>query len=86
MRQRAASTFRIDRARFAGETVHTNNPLGGLGLNSGVHDAVRLADKREPIGRGEASDDALNLYDRKRRLTASCKDTPTSSSNWSRLA
>jgi len=67
--QRVASTFHVGRVLLAGDAAHINNPLGGLGLNCGVHDAVNLADKLGRIWRGEASDDALDLYDRQRRLT-----------------
>ena len=28
---------------LAGDAAHVNNPLGGLGLNFGIHDAIELA-------------------------------------------
>jgi 3-(3-hydroxy-phenyl)propionate hydroxylase len=44
--QRVAKKFRSGRAILAGDSAHVNSPIGGMGLNSGVHDAFNLADKR----------------------------------------
>jgi len=41
--QRVAPSFRVGRVLLAGDAAHVNNPLGGMGMNSGVHDAVALA-------------------------------------------
>ena len=38
--QRYAGSFRIGRILLAGDAAHVNNPLGGMGMNSGIHDAV----------------------------------------------
>jgi len=64
--QRVAARFRQGRAMLAGDSAHVNNPLGGLGLNSGIHDAVNLAGKLDAVLHG-ASDALLDLYDRQRR-------------------
>jgi 2-polyprenyl-6-methoxyphenol hydroxylase-like FAD-dependent oxidoreductase len=37
--QRVAATYRLGRVLLAGDAAHINNPLGGMGMNSGVHDA-----------------------------------------------
>jgi 3-(3-hydroxy-phenyl)propionate hydroxylase len=65
--QRVAKTFRIGRVLIAGDAAHLNNPMGGLGLNSGIHDAINLADKLGRVWRGEADDSLLDLYVRQRR-------------------
>lgn len=66
--QRVAVTFRKGRAMLAGDAAHVNNPLGGMGLNSGIHDAVNLADKLVRVLDG-ANNDLLDQYDRQRRQT-----------------
>lgn len=68
--QRVAQKFRGGRAILAGDSAHVNSPIGGMGLNSGVHDAFNLADKLVRILRGEGDDSLLDLYDRQRRHIA----------------
>jgi 3-(3-hydroxy-phenyl)propionate hydroxylase len=65
--QRVATEWRRGRVLLAGDAAHLNNPLGGFGLNSGIHDAVNLADKLARVWRGEADASALELYVRQRR-------------------
>jgi len=65
--QRVAQTFRVGRVLIAGDAAHLNNPMGGLGLNSGIHDAISLAEKLGRVWRNEADDDLLELYVRQRR-------------------
>jgi 3-(3-hydroxy-phenyl)propionate hydroxylase len=68
--QRVAKAFRKGRAILAGDSAHVNSPIGGMGLNSGVHDAFNLADKFARIWRGEDADAQLGLYERQRRHIA----------------
>jgi 3-(3-hydroxy-phenyl)propionate hydroxylase len=68
--QRVASTFVKGRVLLAGDAAHVNNPIGGLGLNSGVHDAINLSEKLVRVLRGEAADPLLARYDRQRRRAA----------------
>jgi 3-(3-hydroxy-phenyl)propionate hydroxylase len=68
--QRIAAAFRKGRAILAGDSAHVNSPIGGMGMNSGVHDAMNLGDKLLAIWRGEGDDDLLALYERQRRTIA----------------
>jgi 3-(3-hydroxy-phenyl)propionate hydroxylase len=65
--QRVASSFRQGRVLLAGDAAHINNPLGGFGLNSGIHDAVNLAEKLVGVIRRGDGVGLLDLYDRQRR-------------------
>jgi 3-(3-hydroxy-phenyl)propionate hydroxylase len=65
--QRVAASFRKGRVFLAGDAAHVNNPLGGLGLNFGIHDAVELTGLLGRVIRGEADSAVLDLYDRFRR-------------------
>ena len=65
--QRVAKDFRAGRVLLAGDAAHLNNPMGGFGLNSGIHDAINLADKLGQVWRHEADDGLLDLYVRQRR-------------------
>ena len=65
--QRVAASFGRGRVFLAGDAAHVNNPLGGLGLNFGIHDAVELAGLLGRVLRGEAPPAVLDQYDRQRR-------------------
>src|SRR5262245_51662495 len=47
--QRVAANFRKGRVLLAGDAAHVNNPIGGMGLNGGIQDAVNLCDKLAAI-------------------------------------
>ena len=68
--QRVAGNFRVGRIILAGDAAHVNNPIGGMGMNSGFQDGLNLADKLTQIWRGADADVLLDRYDRQRRLTA----------------
>ncbi len=65
--QRVAKHFTNGRMAIVGDAAHVNNPLGAMGLNGAVHDAVNLAEKLVPLWRGEAGREILDLYERQRR-------------------
>jgi 3-(3-hydroxy-phenyl)propionate hydroxylase len=66
--QRVARTYRGGRVLLAGDAAHLNNPLGGFGMNSGVHDVWNLTEKLIAIyAEGGDADSLLDLYDRQRR-------------------
>lgn len=65
--QRVAASFGAGRVFLAGDSAHVNNPLGGLGLNFGIHDAVELSALLGRVLRREALASILDQYDRFRR-------------------
>ena len=68
--QRVAETFHVGKAVLAGDSAHVNNPLGGMGMNGGIHDGWNIAKKLVSIWRGEGDDALLAQYDRQRRTMA----------------
>jgi 3-(3-hydroxy-phenyl)propionate hydroxylase len=66
-----AKTFRSGRILLAGDAAHLNNPLGGMGLNSAIHDSMNLAPRLIEIHRdtGADADALLDQYVRQRRQT-----------------
>ncbi|QBF31996.1 NAD(P)/FAD-dependent oxidoreductase [Thalassococcus sp. S3] len=69
--QRVAETYRVGRAAIAGDAAHINNPLGGMGMNGGIHDAVNLAHKLVRVIQDGADADAmLDHYSKQRRAIA----------------
>ena len=67
--QRVADTFRVGRVVLLGDAAHINNPSGGMGMNSGIHDAYNLAPKLAAVLGGE-SDSLLDEYSQERRQVA----------------
>ena len=66
--QRIAATFNKGRVLLAGDAAHVNNPVGGMGMNGGIHDAVNLADKLAAIlHEGAEAEPLLDRYTRQRR-------------------
>ena len=68
--QRVAGGFHVGRLLLAGDAAHVNNPVGGMGMNSGFQDGLNLADKLARTWNGAEPDALLDRYDRQRRLTA----------------
>ena len=66
--QRIAETYRNERVFLAGDAAHLNNPLGGMGMNGGVHDAFNLAEKLAAVIKG--GPDELDRYERQRKPVA----------------
>jgi 3-(3-hydroxy-phenyl)propionate hydroxylase len=65
--QRVAVRFRQGRVLLAGDAAHVNNPLGGFGLNSGIHDAISLGYALAKVVNGAEGEDALDRYNRQRQ-------------------
>ncbi|PPR11721.1 MAG: Para-nitrophenol 4-monooxygenase [Alphaproteobacteria bacterium MarineAlpha11_Bin1] len=68
--QRVAETYRKGRVFLAGDSAHINNPLGGMGMNGGIHDAINLSDKIVRVWNGEVSDGEFDKYNAQRRPIA----------------
>ena len=66
--QRVAKTFRLGRVLLAGDAAHINNPLGGMGMNGGIHDAMNLTARLADVWHGSSREIELSKYDRERRL------------------
>ncbi len=64
--QRVAKSFRAGRVFLAGDAAHVNNPLGGMGMNGGIHDAVNLTERLAAVIAG-APEAELDRYERQRR-------------------
>lgn len=66
--QRVAQSFREGRVCIIGDAAHLNNPLGGFGMNSGLHDAFNLCPKLVDIIKGNGNaDELLSEFDHIRR-------------------
>ncbi|UGV24217.1 FAD-dependent monooxygenase [Rhodopseudomonas boonkerdii] len=65
--QRVAANFRKGRSFLAGDAAHINNPLGGMGMNGGIHDALNLTSKLGAVINGKDSEAILADYDLQRR-------------------
>src|SRR3984885_8391872 len=66
--QRIAKAFRGGRAFLIGDAAHVNNPLGGMGMNGGIHDAINLTERLAEVWRGAKPDAELDRFDLQRRL------------------
>lgn len=54
--------YRVGRVFLAGDAAHVHSPAGGMGLNTGVQDAVNLAWKLTAAMRGWAPEGLLDTY------------------------
>ncbi|GAB3273701.1 FAD-dependent oxidoreductase [Kineosporia babensis] len=65
--QRVAATFAAGRVLIAGDAAHANNPLGGMGMNSGIHDAEAAVRVILAALSGADPDACAAAYDHARR-------------------
>ncbi|MEU7143264.1 NAD(P)/FAD-dependent oxidoreductase [Nocardia sp. NPDC046473] len=82
--QRVTDRFRHGRVLLMGDAAHVNNPLGGMGMNSGIHDAVQLASALADVIEG-GLDALLDDVAAHRRTVAVDHVQRTSHDNWNRL-
>jgi 3-(3-hydroxy-phenyl)propionate hydroxylase len=68
--QRVADKFSIERIFLAGDAAHLNNPLGGLGLNTGIHDCMNITKKIGDVWFARAEVNVFERYHRQRHQLA----------------
>ncbi len=68
--QRVAESYRKGRVFLAGDSAHINSPLGGMGMNGGLHDGISLAIKLVDVLKHGADPELLDAYERERRPIA----------------
>lgn len=66
---RVADRYRAGRLLLAGDAAHVHSPAGGQGMNTGIQDAVALADALEQVLAG-GPDSLLDRYGDDRRAVA----------------
>jgi len=65
--QRVATKFNYGRVFLTGDSAHLNNPLGGFGMNSGIHDAWNLCEKIVQCTQTSHDEELFDVFDRQRR-------------------
>ena len=83
LHQRCLARFCHGRTLFIGDAAHLNSPAGGMGMNSGIHDARSLADHLVPVINGD-DPSLLERYDRRRRTIAQEEVQRLSARNYAR--
>lgn len=66
LHHRLVSRFRAGRVFLAGDAAHIHSPAGGQGMNTGILDALNLANKLAAVLRSGAPDSLLDDYERQR--------------------
>ena len=67
---RRGHQVRVVHAPAAYAVLGVNNPIGGMGMNGGIHDAINLSGKIAQALDGTGGEDVLDLYSRQRRFAA----------------
>lgn len=83
--QRVADTFRKGRLLLMGDAAHINNPLGGMGMNSGLHDAYVETKALLALIQGEGTLDELDEACEARRQVALSYVKTITHDNWEKL-
>ncbi|MFF6872012.1 FAD-dependent oxidoreductase [Streptomyces sp. NPDC012450] len=64
--ERQAVRYREGRVLLAGDAAHVHSPAGGMGMNTGLQDAVNLGWKLAAVVQGRAGRTLLDSYERER--------------------
>ncbi len=64
--RRIVNSYRVGRVLLAGDAAHLHSPVGGQGMNTGLHDAFNLAWKVAMVHRGTAPDSLVDTYQEER--------------------
>lgn len=83
--RKVADTFRDGSVFLVGDAAHVNNPLGGMGMNSGIHDGIQLAEVLIDQFNGHEVNDALDAWATRRRNVALDYVGKETDANWSAL-
>jgi hypothetical protein len=67
---RQAAAYRERRLLLAGDAAHVHSPVGGQGLNTGVHDAVNLGWKLAQVVNRTSPESLLDTYHAERHPVA----------------
>ncbi|MEL7297910.1 MAG: FAD-dependent monooxygenase, partial [Pseudomonadota bacterium] len=65
--QRVVKRMDHGRVFLVGDAAHLNNPLGGFGMNSGIHDVWNLCPRVAQALRDEHAPESFAQFDRQRR-------------------
>ncbi|KAJ6091447.1 hypothetical protein N7467_003416 [Penicillium canescens] len=84
--QLCASTFNRGRCALAGDAAHLNNPMGAMGLTTGILDSEAIADTLELIIHEGKPLGTLNTYSDERRMVFQTFVDPVSTQNKLRCA
>lgn len=68
--QRVVDSFRHGQVLLVGDAAHVNSPMGGMGLNGGIHDAFDLSVQLPAVQSGAADDSAVDQWAQRRRKAA----------------
>jgi 2-polyprenyl-6-methoxyphenol hydroxylase-like FAD-dependent oxidoreductase len=64
---RQVAQLRVGRIFIAGDAAHIHSPIGGQGMNTGLHDVWNLVWKLDLVVRGHAGEALLDSYNAERR-------------------
>lgn len=83
---RTIDSYRQGRVLLAGDAAHVVNPIGGLGLTSGILDAIPLGEALAAVIHGERDDRVLDAWAAERRRIFVDVVSPAATENRRRLA